>query len=274
MFWTNDFSSFRPNVPSFGGYRSHIFAVAFVSGRPVSVGPFCSVNPSLNRASGKRVLQRLGLRIRHYHSSGLAFVLAGAFAGILIDTCVRSSAPGKTSGLQGCAQALRIFGASASLSPAVRGWCMSAPALGREIENLQATVLELQAKVIRLEGRVAELEAERSEFTVVDLPAGSSSSGGPLAGPARAPEPVQGPTEEERKLIVEEVGRFLRRCVNGEARGTSSRDRLPLASRYWIVVRTFEGQTLSPPTVCSRFWSSADPTVENRSLWACPARPT
>ncbi|CAE7507505.1 unnamed protein product [Symbiodinium necroappetens] len=83
---------------------------------------------------------------------------------------------------------------------------MSSGAASREIESLRATVLELQARIIRLEHRVAELEGDEAEFAVVDLPAGST----------------------------EEVGLFLRRCLNGEPRGTSSRDRLQLASRPFV----------------------------------------
>ena len=135
----------------------------------------------------------------------------------------------------------------------------------REIETLRVAVLDLQARVIQLESRIAELEAERSEFTVIDPPAGIGTTSRPLAGPEAAPAGSRSAasftpaprtseqTETERRQIAEEVGRFLRRCVAGEPRGCSGRDRLQLASRYWVVIRDFNGQDHSPPLIFSRF---------------------
>ena len=137
----------------------------------------------------------------------------------------------------------------------------------REIETLRVAVLDLQARVIQLESRITELEAERREFTVIDPPAeiGTTNYGRPLAGPEAAPAGSRSAasfapaprtseqTEAERRQIAEEVGRFLRRCVAGEPRGSSGRDRLQLASRHWVVIRDFNGQDHSPPLIFSRF---------------------
>ena len=56
-----------------------------------------------------------------------------------------------------------------------------------------------------------------------------------------------------RAAACREIGLFLRRAKNGEHRGASGRDRLPGASRYWVVVRNFSGEELHPVGIFSRF---------------------
>ena len=58
-----------------------------------------------------------------------------------------------------------------------------------------------------------------------------------------------------REAIAEEIGRFLFRCVSGQHRGTSGRDKNPLGSRLWICVRDYHGQIYTPVRVF-RTWSS------------------
>ena len=60
-------------------------------------------------------------------------------------------------------------------------------------------------------------------------------------------------TANERAAACREIGLFLRRCLAGEHRGASGRDRIPQASRYWLVLRDFAGANLEPAVVCHRF---------------------
>ena len=51
-----------------------------------------------------------------------------------------------------------------------------------------------------------------------------------------------GPSSSFRTEVLEGVGRFLRRALDGAYRGSSGRDQLSLASRYYIVLADFEGR--------------------------------
>ena len=57
----------------------------------------------------------------------------------------------------------------------------------------------------------------------------------------------------QRELICEEIGAWITRCVSGLHRGSSGRDKNPLASRLWVVVRDFEGIIYDPPIVFRAF---------------------
>ena len=120
-----------------------------------------------------------------------------------------------------------------------------------ELELLRAEVLAVQAEVIRLRARVAALEEER--FELVEGPASTTSAGSTQPAPS-IPAAATSP-QVSREEVCGLVGRFLRRSLEGSHRGTSSRDLLPLASRFWIVVRSFDGAVYDPPRVFSKFGS-------------------
>ena len=62
-----------------------------------------------------------------------------------------------------------------------------------------------------------------------------------------------GPSSSFRTEVSEGVGRFLRRALDGAYRGSSGRDQLSLASRYYIVPADFEGRQFAEPCVFSSF---------------------
>lgn len=64
--------------------------------------------------------------------------------------------------------------------------------------------------------------------------------------------------------IADQIGGFIARAVAGLNRGNSGREKNPLASRLWIVVRDYEGQIYSPVKVV-RSWSSAKVLVKRGS---------
>ncbi len=69
---------------------------------------------------------------------------------------------------------------------------------------------------------------------------------------------------DERDIIARGIGAWIRRCLDGLPRQTSGRDRNPLQSRYWVVVRSISGETHNPPLVFSS-WSSAKGCVKRGS---------
>ena len=66
-----------------------------------------------------------------------------------------------------------------------------------------------------------------------------------VSAPARVEQTPVVLTWGQRDSIAQEVGRFLVRALAGLPRGPSGRDQVPLASRVWIVARTFEGELLN-----------------------------
>eukprot|EP00439_Symbiodinium_sp_Y106_P038600 s1427_g4.t1 len=95
---------------------------------------------------------------------------------------------------------------------------------------------------------VAELEGERPA-SGESFPS-SSAAVGQLSSPTRPAASGETISGEE---VCERVGQFLRRSLEAGHRRTSSRDLLALQSRFWIVVRSIEGQVFDPPRVFSRF---------------------
>ena len=93
-----------------------------------------------------------------------------------------------------------------------------------------------------------------------DLPLGFSPDPRPLGSsvPADSSAPAaarstRGISPRSRGAACREIGLFLKRARDGEHRGVSGRDRLPDASRYWVVVRDFSGNLLEPVGIFSRF---------------------
>ena len=134
------------------------------------------------------------------------------------------------------------------------------------VEVLQGEVEQLRADVNRLQRRLARLDpsdgasSQASGGSVLDSPGPSGRSSGfslvsstPLA---RVTEAVGYPpvlTWEERETICDQIGVWVRRTLLGHHRGSSGRDRIPLASRIWIVFQDFYGNRLEPIRVFHRF---------------------
>lgn len=59
----------------------------------------------------------------------------------------------------------------------------------------------------------------------------------------------------QRDELAADIGRWIRRCLEGRSRGLSGRERNPLASRLYVVVRDIQGQIYTPVRVF-RSWAS------------------
>ena len=154
--------------------------------------------------------------------------------------------------------------------------------MNSEVSAVRAELSALKVLVLRLEARVAELEARLEGFEVVP-PVGESaspvrptSSAGEPATPAS--QPAAGgsatatvlsrdivfsdgscaaspgaPASAFRTALAQQVGRFLRACLEGGHRKSSGRDLLDLQSRYYIVVREYSGVVHDPPRIFTAF---------------------
>ena len=146
------------------------------------------------------------------------------------------------------------------------------------VQHLEELVVELREQVRVLQNRLDEANS-LAGFDLVQQPAPSSpprvarASSSPVNPSPQSPPPNTpcltawntGPAPSlpersgssvpagERAAACREIGLFLRRALDGVHRGSSGRDRLPLQSRYWIVVRDFSGAVFSPIKVCRNF---------------------
>ena len=147
------------------------------------------------------------------------------------------------------------------------------------VQHLEELVVELREQVRALQARLDEVTSPLGFDLVQPLPTPSSSpqvvraapspelprsqsppastpcltawnTGSAPSVPERSPPVV---SAAERAAACREIGLFLRRSLDGAHRGTSGRDRLPLQSRYWLVVRDFRGEVFSPIKVCRSF---------------------
>ena len=122
------------------------------------------------------------------------------------------------------------------------------------VGELRKEVIALRGEVLRLESRIVDLESlpsvpeVDSEFDLVSAP--SSKCCGPTI-------------TLERQQILRGIGAFLRRCLAGEARGASGRDKLPEASRVYLVCQNFDCERFNPPKVYTS-WASAKGCVIRR----------
>lgn len=120
--------------------------------------------------------------------------------------------------------------------------------LQNEVEQLRADVNRLQRRLNRTEVTNVETSSQASG-SVLDSPGASVRSSGyslvtstPLDRVIEAvgePPPVL--SWEEREAICDQIGVWVRRSLQGHHRGASGRDRIPLASRVWVVAQDFFG---------------------------------
>ena len=147
------------------------------------------------------------------------------------------------------------------------------PEVGRLLEviaDLRREIHQLKTEVVQLEGRVVELESARlvggaadSEYElVVGDSRGASAASAPGYLPvASTPPPTASPDLAlDRIRAAQDIGFFLRRCLQGEPRGKSGRDRIAAPSSVYIVCKCFVGETFDPPRVFFS-WASAKSLV-------------
>ena len=142
---------------------------------------------------------------------------------------------------------------------------MSSQHLLNEIQQLRQDVTALATRVLVLEDRL-----ERSAPpSVAASPLTVNYSGGTTAFSEIPPFPEfsspgrssvqsirsggEDLTEAERLVIAEGAGKFLRRALSGDFRGSSGRDKVRIPSRIYVLVRDLSGRVYDPVEVYHSF---------------------
>ena len=110
----------------------------------------------------------------------------------------------------------------------------------------------------------SSLPPSASQSGSAPLPSASQSGSALLPSASQSGSALLPLSEAERLLIAQEAGRFLRRCLNGEIRGTSGRERIGLSSRYYILIRDYVGHFYNPVEV-HRTFATIKPLVKRGS---------
>ena len=156
------------------------------------------------------------------------------------------------------------------MHPATQALQVEVAELREEVDSLKLEVGRLRRELAALRVRTGsesytrDSESEGSFSVVSQGAAAATSQRGPLppAAPSAAPKsPSPCLSWEERDQIAEGIGLFLGRCIAGDNRGSSGRDKLPLGSKLWIVVRDYAGQIYTPVKV-TRSWATVKPLVK------------
>lgn len=131
--------------------------------------------------------------------------------------------------------------------------------LERELASLRLEVGALRGRVEALEGSAAQDSV--SDFSLITeqpapnsntLPSGESRIAG---GESRIAGYCVGTAREE---ICRSIGQWLRRALSGLPRGPSGRERIDLASRFYLVCRDIHGNDHNPPLFFSSWKAAKD----------------
>ena len=117
----------------------------------------------------------------------------------------------------------------------------------------------MEEEVFRLRRMVSRDFSSSVNASGLNFAPSYSAVSSPLS-PATEPSSVSGripsgrqfrepQTWTEREEVAREVGAFLARALRGEHRGNSGRERNQLASRFWIVCRSIDGELYNPPKI-------------------------
>lgn len=144
-----------------------------------------------------------------------------------------------------------------------------------ELRGLRSEVAELSSRVHLLEsgsGTVPAAAPVTVNYTNYTTPPSSpapyvpehlaGSPGSVIGRPTSLPSSTTSePSEAERRAAAESIGRFLRRSLDGGARGESGRSRINLPSKVYLLCRDFRGVSYNPPQLYYSF-SSICPLVK------------
>ena len=138
------------------------------------------------------------------------------------------------------------------------------------VGDLRREVVQLRGELVQLEGRVVELESQRlveslpdPEYEVVSAVGTSIASGSPQKPLVGSESGRQSELPYDRVRVAREIGQFLRRCLSGEPRGTSGRDRIAAPSSVYIVCQSYDKEVFDPPRIFFS-WAAAKGLVIRR----------
>ena len=132
-----------------------------------------------------------------------------------------------------------------------------------EIEAVRASIEALQVRLENLEERLEEIRgaederAERGSLAAGEVSRGSrvedSTNWSQISSVGSSVTVVDPEDRAGRERLAGDIGRWIRRALSGDFRGSSGRDRLRLQNRLYLVFSDFEGVPLSPPLLVDRF---------------------
>ncbi len=129
--------------------------------------------------------------------------------------------------------------------------------------RLEDQVRQLLERVAQLEIRVAELEAEKEDqFELVSEVAATptvAAASAPVLPIAATPVPTINP----RLGILQDIGKWIKGCLEGNRRGLSGRDRLKESNSIYLVFKDFAGKFYNPPVIFYR-WAEVSRIVKPR----------
>ena len=118
--------------------------------------------------------------------------------------------------------------------------------------HLENQVRQLLDRVALLEQRVAELEAEREDrFELVSEVGGLPSS--VLSESPPRPLVATPAAKDPRAEILDQIGKWIKGCLEGNRKGLSGRDRLKESNSAYLVFKDFVGKVYNPPLLFLRF---------------------
>ena len=133
---------------------------------------------------------------------------------------------------------------------------LSRQAIEEESEDSYSVVSETPSRSVVAPGSPQQAPVVGG---TTSLPASSASLGGSGAGSSPLRAPVL--SWPDRLAIADQIAGFIERSLAGGHRGTSGREKNPLQSRYWVVIRDYAGQIYTPVKVFTR-WGSAKELVK------------
>lgn len=111
--------------------------------------------------------------------------------------------------------------------------------------------LDVIAQLQSLSLRVEALEAGAEWGIVQSEPRATGTVASPPTSTGSALDPA-------RLQAAREIGQWILRCLAGKHRGLSGREKIPQASRLYLVVRDFEGTVHTPPLVFNSWRETSD----------------
>ena len=139
---------------------------------------------------------------------------------------------------------------------------MSSGSLAQRVVELERELASLRVTVRDLEDRLGSVE-RGSDFELLESPASSAEAPSSTAAKGAGSGKGYSGTAEgaDRDSILRRIGLWLRRALDGNRQGGSGRDLLGGPSRYYFVVRDFDGHTFNPARVISP-WAAAGHLVK------------
>ena len=128
----------------------------------------------------------------------------------------------------------------------------SRPVTQDQLTALLVRLDQQESELAALRLRVSQLELQRDPFEVVSTV--------PDTSPRAAPSLILSSSgiSEERREIARGIGKWLKRCAEGESRGPSGRDQINLPSKLYLVVRDIHSKKYNPPLIFFT-WAEAKP---------------